>query len=340
MCRMRAVSGGTWLFPKYPHAQKSLMHVVTTTNRRRDNTGICNKKFTMPVEIGINPLTWTNDDLPWLGAATPLATCLREGREAGFAGFELGNKFPRDAATLAPILDEHDLKLVSGWYSLRLLDRSVEEEIEAAQAHIDLMVALGCNAMVCCEVTDCVHGDRDTPVFERQPFPPASWDAFAEKLERFAAHVEDCGTSLAYHHHMGTVIQNTDEIDELMQRTDIGLLLDTGHVTYAGGDPVDVARRWAPRINHVHCKDVRPDVLADAHNRNLSFLDAALNGVFTVPGDGCVDYPAVFAVLKEAGYEGWLVVEAEQDMAIAHPPTYASMGYNNLSSFAREAALI
>lgn len=308
---------------------------------RQSRQGPTNRRTSAAVEIGINPLTWTNDDMPSLGADTPLDTCLREGAEAGFAGFELGNKFPRDAATLAPILDKHGLKLVSGWYSMRLLERSVEEEIEAAQAHIDLLTAFGCKAVVCCEVTGCVHGDRDIPLAERQPFPREHWDVFCDKLDRFAAHVASCGTRIAYHHHMGTVIQDADEIDELMRRTgsDVGLLLDTGHLVCAGADPADVAGRWAARINHVHCKDIRAEAMADARNRNLSFLDAVLNGVFTVPGDGCIDYPAVLNILRETRYDGWLVVEADQDPAVAHPLTYATLGYRNLERFARDAGL-
>lgn len=296
----------------------------------------------MGVTLGINPLTWTNDDLPSLGAETPLETCLAEGRQAGFAGFELGNKFPRDAGVLRPILARHDLQLVSGWYSGRLLERSLDEEIEAVQAHLTLLEAMGCKVMVFCEVTDCVHGDQSIPVRDRKPFPAAHWQEFAERLNAFARYTMSRGVQVAYHHHMGTLIQSEQEVDELMRRTasDVGLLLDTGHMRYAGGDPLAVAQRWAARIRHVHCKDIRATVLADARNRNLSFLDSVLNGVFTVPGDGCIDYVPILATLQRAGYDGWLVVEAEQDPAIAHPLTYARLGHDNLERFAREARLI
>ncbi len=296
----------------------------------------------MTVKLGINPLTWTNDDLPSLGAETPLETCLTEGRQAGFEGFELGNKFPREAAVLGPILAAHDLNLVSGWYSCELLTRTVEEEIEAVQDHLVLLRELGANVMVLCEVTGCVHGDQRTPVYQRPLFPAERWEEYGEKLTAFARYTLSQGVQIAYHHHMGTVIESASDIDNLMEHTgpEVGLLLDTGHLTFSGADPVAVADRWAHRINHVHCKDVRKDVLADVKNRKTSFLDAVLAGVYTVPGDGCVNYPAVFEVLKASNYEGWLVVEAEQDPSIAHPLTYATLGYNNLHRFAKEAGLL
>ena len=296
----------------------------------------------MTVKLGINPLTWSNDDLPSLGAETPLETCLREGREAGFAGFELGNKFPREAAVLAPILARHRLELVSGWYSMRLLTRSVEEEIAAVEAHLTLLRELGASVMVSCEVSDCIHGARETPLYLRPRFPAGRWREYGEKLTEFAEYTRRIGVRIAYHHHMGTVIETAEDIDKLMEHTgpEVGLLLDSGHLTFAGADPVAVARRWAGRINHVHCKDVRGDVLAEVKNRKLSFLDAVLDGVYTVPGDGGVDYPALFAVLEAHDYDGWLVVEAEQDPAVAHPSTYARMGYRNLHRLARDAGLL
>ncbi|PLY38617.1 myo-inosose-2 dehydratase [Pectobacterium carotovorum] len=296
----------------------------------------------MSVQLGINPLTWTNDDLPSLGVDTPLETCLSEGRQAGFAGFELGNKFPRQASVLGPILQAHDLRLVSGWYSGELLTRSVEEEIEAVQGHLALLRDLGATVLVFAEVTGAIHGDQQKPVHLRPRFPEDRWPEYGKKLTEFARYTQSQGVQIAYHHHMGTVIESAQDVDNLMEHTgpEVGLLLDTGHFTFAGADPVAVAKRWINRINHVHCKDIRPDVLKDVKNRKTSFLDAVLSGVFTVPGDGCVDYPAVFSILKAHHYSGWLVVEAEQDPAVAHPLTYATLGYNNLQRFAQQAELI
>ena len=284
------------------------------------------------MRIGINPLTWSNDDLPSLGAGTPLETCLREARAAGYGGVELGNKFPRDPAVLEPILRDHDLSLVSGWYSLRLLERDDRAEFEAMRAHFQLLHGLGCEVMVACEVTGCIHGDQAARLSSRPRLPRDRASAFYDRLSRLAERMQSEGLRLAYHHHMGTVIQTAADVDLLMEHTGaaVGLLLDTGHLRFAGDDPLATATRHAGRVAHVHCKDVRPSVLADVLNRDASFLDAVLDGVYTVPGDGCIDYPTVLAPLAAAGYQGWLVVEAEQDPEIADPPTYAKMGYDYL----------
>lgn len=295
----------------------------------------------MSVRLGINPLTWTNDDMPALGGETPLEQCLSEGREAGFSGFELGHKFPRKAEILGPILDNHGLRLVSGWYSSELLTRSAEEEIEAIQGHLTLLRELGANAMVFCEVTRCIHGQRETPLSHSPRMTDAEWETFTQRLNQVADYCLEQGVQIAYHHHMGTVVETEGDIDRLMERTkpSVGLLLDTGHLTCAGGDPVAVQQKYAGRIIHVHCKDIRKDVLTDARNRDISFLNAVLNGVFTVPGDGFIDYTSLFKGLKQSEYSGWLVVEAEQDPAVAHPLTYARMGHDNLKRFCAEAGL-
>ncbi|MDN2659532.1 myo-inosose-2 dehydratase [Neptunomonas phycophila] len=295
----------------------------------------------MSVRIGINPLSWTNDDLPTLGAETPLEVCLSEGKQAGFSGFELGNKFPRQPEVLGPILDSHQLDLVSGWFSGELLTRSVEEEIEAIEDHLHLLKTLGAKVMVYCEVTGCIHGQQGTPLSHRPRISEAEIAALGEKLTRVAEYTLSQGVQIAYHHHMGTVIESEAEVDLLMKYTSpaVGLLLDTGHLTFAGGDPIAVQKRHADRIVHVHCKDLREAVLKDAKNRDLSFLDAMLNGVFTVPGDGFIDYLSIFNGLKASNYQGWLVVEAEQDPAVAHPLTYATLGANNLKKFCAESGL-
>jgi inosose dehydratase len=291
----------------------------------------------MTIRIGINPLTWTNDDLPALGAETPLETCLSEARAAGYEGVELGNKFPRDPAVLGPILKHHGLDLVSGWYSGRLLERDVEAEWQAMRSHFELLQALGCNVMVFAEVTRCMHGDQRAPLSQRPQLAERDWPAFGERLTALADRMLREGLRLAYHHHMGTVVQSGLDVDRLMAHTGeaVGLLLDTGHLTYAGADPAAVARQYAHRIVHVHCKDVRREVLERSRNTDASFLNAVLEGVFTVPGDGMVDFAAVLEPLARSGYQGWLVVEAEQDPAVAIPHVYANLGWRNLSSLAR-----
>ncbi|HNR21750.1 MAG TPA: myo-inosose-2 dehydratase [Steroidobacteraceae bacterium] len=292
----------------------------------------------MTIELGINPITWTNDDLPGLGADIPLETCLREARAAGYTGVELGRKFPRDARSLGPILAAHDLRLVSGWYSLRLLERDIDAEFAAMAAHLALLAALGSTVMVVCEVTGCIHGELGARLSRRPHMPPQRWAEFGDRLTRLARRMQDAGMRMAYHHHMGTVVQSGADVDALMKHTgeEVGLLLDTGHLTYAGENPARFATSYAARIVHVHCKDVRAEVLARARNRDASFLDAVLQGVFTVPGDGSVDFPAALGPLARAGYDGWLVVEAEQDPAVATPSVYAAKGHSYLARITSE----
>jgi inosose dehydratase len=288
----------------------------------------------MSARIGINPLTWSNDDLPALGAENSLEMCLTEARAAGYAGVELGNKFPRQAATLRPILQAHGLALVSGWYSGRLLERDADAEWTAMRAHFELLHALNCEVMVFAEVSRCTHGDQLAPISRRPCLTKSEWPRFGDRLSALAERMRREGLRMAYHHHMGTVVQSAQDIDDLMANTGeaVGLLLDTGHLTYAGGDPVQAATRHAARIAHVHCKDVRREVLEHCRNRDSSFLDAVLDGVFTVPGDGMVDYRGVLAPIVRSGYRGWYVVEAEQDPAIATPLKYAKLGFQNLSA--------
>ncbi|HJT60383.1 MAG TPA: myo-inosose-2 dehydratase [Burkholderiales bacterium] len=288
------------------------------------------------VRIGINPLTWTNDDLPELGETNSLETCLQEAKQVGYQGVELGRKFPRDAAVLGPILKNHKLDLVSGWYSARLLERSVDDEVKAMQAHATLLKSLGAKVMVFCEVSRCVHGDRKVPLSKRPKLAETEWKQFCERLDQIAVHLQQQGLKLAYHHHMGTVIQSEDEVDRMMDSTSkVGLLLDSGHLTFAGGDPLRALKRHAKRIVHVHCKDIRKDKLAAARKQDMSFLDAVLGDVFAVPGDGSIDFDPLLAKLAKHKYEGWLVVEADQDPAKAHPLTHARLGHDCLRPLAK-----
>jgi myo-inosose-2 dehydratase len=294
----------------------------------------------MTVRIGANPIGWSNDDLRELGGATPLETCLAEAREAGFEGMELGHKFPREPDVLQAMLARFDLDLVSGWYSAELLSRSAQEELVAMRPHLDLLKALGCSVLVFAETSNAIHGDRARPLSERPLLKPDEWRRFGERMTEVADASLAEGVRLVYHHHMGTAVQSEADIDALMSATgpSVHLLLDTGHATFAGADPVALARRYRDRISHFHAKDVRPSVMERARREDLSFLDAVIAGVFTVPGDGCVDYPAVLRELP--GYRGWAVVEAEQDPDKAHPLTYAKMGYANLRRYLTDAGLM
>jgi inosose dehydratase/3D-(3,5/4)-trihydroxycyclohexane-1,2-dione acylhydrolase (decyclizing) len=294
----------------------------------------------MPVRIGANPIGWSNDDLRELGGATPLETCLAEAKEAGFEGMELGHKFPRQPQALKDVLGRFGLDLVSGWYSAELLRRSPEEEMRALRPHLDLLKAMGCGVLVFAETSNAIHGDRSVPLDRRPRLADREWAEFGRRITAVGDAVLTEGVRLVYHHHMGTIVEAEADIDAFMQATgpSVHLLLDTGHATFAGADPAALARRYRERISHFHAKDVRPDVIERARGERLSFLDAVIAGVFTVPGDGCVDYPAVLRELP--GYSGWAVVEAEQDPDKAHPLTYAKMGYSNLRRYLDEAGLM
>jgi len=285
------------------------------------------------VRIGINPIGWSNDDLPALGGETPLETALSEGREIGYEGFELGNKFPREPKALKSKLGEYGLACVSGWYSGRLAKSSVKEEIERVAPHFELLAFNGATVMVYGEVQDSIQGEFDTPLYKRPRFSSESdWRHYGERLTEFGRHLLKKGVRLAYHHHMGAYCETPEEIDTLMRFTgeEVGLLFDTGHMAFGGAGPEGVAavlEKHVARICHVHCKDVRPHVLMLARNNGWSFLQSVLNGAFTVPGDGAIDFEAVLCTLARAGYSGWLVVEAEQDPSVAPSYQYAKKGY-------------
>lgn len=296
----------------------------------------------MPVQLGTNPIAWSNDDLRTLGGNTPLEVCLTEARAAGFTGIELGHKFPRDPAMLKPILDTRDLRLVSGWYSTELLRRDVAMEIEAIHGHMTLLKALGCPVIILAETSNAIHGDQGMPLSRSPRLSAQEMSTLGARMTALADYLTSQGLRVAYHHHMGTAVETRDEIDAFMTATgpSVGLLLDTGHALFGGANPLDLARAYMPRVTHIHCKDIRADVMARARAEDMSFLDAVVAGVFTVPGDGCVDYPPVLREAASVGYDGWLVVEAEQDPDKANPAAYATLGFDNLSKLAKDAGLL
>ena len=296
----------------------------------------------MTVSLGINPIGWTNDDIRWLGDDIPLDTCLAEARGAGFSGVELGRKFPRKAALLGPILERHDLRLVSGWYSGRLRERDSRQEIAAMRDHLDLLAALGAPVMVFAETTGETVNHIGAGASARPTISGAAdWKRLGKRFTEVADHMLGKGVRMAVHHHMGTVVQTAADVDRLMENTgeSVGLLLDTGHLTYAGDAPVALARRHGARLVHVHCKDIRRGALAACNQRDASFTEAILHGLFTVPGDGIVDFAAVIKALAAAGYAGWLVQEAEQDPRVAPPAVYAKMGNAQLRKLCAAARL-
>ncbi|HWD15441.1 MAG TPA: myo-inosose-2 dehydratase [Casimicrobiaceae bacterium] len=294
----------------------------------------------LDVRIGINPISWSNDDLPSLGGETPLDVALSEGAAIGYQGFELGNKFPREVHARRRALEPHGLALVSGWYSGRLARGSVDDEIAAVGPHLTLLAEGGANVMVYGEVADSIQG-APAPLYKRPRFiDAAQWRDYGRRVTQFARYTLDHGVRLAYHHHMGAYVESPADVDRFMENVgdSVGLLFDSGHMTFAGGDAAAMLDRYASRVCHVHCKDVRPDVIALARNRDWSFLESVINGAFTVPGDGTIDFTRLIGILRRTNYRGWLVVEAEQDPAVAPSYRYAEMGYRHLSQIVIRAA--
>jgi inosose dehydratase len=270
--------------------------------------------------VGANPIIWSNDDFSDLAGDLPLEVILRDMRAAGFAGSELGHAYPRTAAALGAALRRHDLRLVSGWHSTYLasVDYAVEEV--NFKAHLALLKSLGAPVVIVAECTRCVHGKKEAGLgfgdHDRPRLTEPEWGRLCAGMARLAALSAAAGLKIAYHHHMGTVIQSEAELDRLLAGVPaLDLLLDPGHLAFAGIDPLAVARRHATRIAHVHLKSVRREVADRVRREGWSFYRAVREGVFTIPGDGMVDFPALFAELARHRYRGWLVVEAEEDPA-------------------------
>ena len=290
----------------------------------------------MTVRLGINPITWTNDDMPELGCDIPLETCLAETRAAGYSGTELGGKFPQSSAVLAPILGKFHLQLVSGWFNGRIHQRGVAHEFAAIEPHLTLLRDLGCRHVVYADTS----GRQGFPPISRRPrLADDDWPAYGRKVTELAERMAAFGVRMAFHHHMGTLVESEADIERLMASTGeaVGLLFDTGHCLFAGADPAEVMLRHIRRVVHVHCKDIRRDPLNRLTAEDTTFIQAVIEGVFTVPGDGCIAFAPLLRTLCEASYSGWLVVEAEQDPRKAHPLTYARLGYDNLRAMAEAA---
>ena len=295
----------------------------------------------MSVKLGIAPIAWSNDDMPELGGDTPLEQCLSEASEAGFSGIESGGKFPKKSKELIPLLDKYNLNLCSGWYGANLRINSVKEEIELIQDQLKLFQDCNAPCIVFAEVSDSIAGDPKRPLSTRPKMTNEEWSNYCKKISEIGKYLEDQGMPLAYHHHMGTVIETQQDTERLLENTSnqVKLILDTGHMLFAGGNSIEVANNFRERIIHVHCKDIRKKVLEKSLKEDFSFRQAFLDGAFTVPGDGSIDYEPLLTFLKKSKYNGWLVVEAEQDPAKANPLEYARIGHNYLSNVCKKIDL-
>ena len=280
------------------------------------------------VKLGIAPIAWTNDDMPDLGKENTFEQCVSEMALAGFTGSEVGNKYPKDPEVLKKALELRGVEICNQWFSSFLITKPFEEVEKEFRAQLAFLKAMGAKVIGASEQSYSVQGQLDTPIFgHKYEMNAQEWDTFCtgmNKLGKIAK--EEYGIALTFHHHMGTVVQSLAEVDRMMENTDpeyVSLLFDTGHFTYCGEDPLEVVKKYVHRIKHVHLKDIRPEVVEQVKKENMSFLAGVRAGAFTIPGDGCINYDPIFKVLEEAGYEGYMVVEAEQDPAKANPLEYA-----------------
>lgn len=279
------------------------------------------------VHLGIAPIAWTNDDMPDLGKENTFEQCISEAALAGFEGTEIGNKYPKDPAVLKKYMDIRKISIASAWFSSFLTTAPYDDTAKDFIAHRDKLHALGAKVVVVSEQGHSIQGQMETPVFEsKYIMNDDEWKLLCDGLNRLGALAAEKDMKLVYHHHMGTVVQTSEEIDRMMENTDpslVYLLFDTGHLAYSGEDYLAVLKKYANRIKHVHLKDIRPDVVSEVKADKKSFLQGVRMGAFTVPGDGCIDFKPVFEILANAKYEGWMLVEAEQDPQIANPFEYA-----------------
>ena len=297
------------------------------------------------IRFGTNPIAWANDDDQSLGAHIPTDRILREAAEIGFDGIENGHRWPDDPEALRQLLGGHGLAFISGWYSLNLLTQPVAVEKAAIQRHLDKLKHNGSAVCIVCETSNSIQG-RDVALSQSPVLTAAAMRDFGAKVEELAEFTAAQGITLVYHHHMGTVVETPEEIDAFMAATGPAtkLLFDAGHCYFGGqgGDPAPVLRKYAGRVAHFHAKNVRPAVMAKVRDTGMSFMDGVRAGVFTVPGDpeGGVDFAPLLSLLKDSGYGGWIVIEAEQDPEERDPVHYQSLGLKTLKTLAARAGLV
>jgi len=286
------------------------------------------------VKLGISPLSWTNQAIMEMGDHISYETCIKEAAEAGYIGVELGRKFPKKPADILSSLAKLDLSAVSAWYSGYLSERSFEKEWAEAAPYADFLIGLGCPVMVYGECGAGPAAGAKARLNQRPPFGNINFAEYTAKLTALADRLQTRGISLVYHSHMMQPIQSNDEIDLLMKNTgpSVKLILDTGHIAMSGGDYIEVMEKWWDRIGHIHLKDMRQKVFENLDFANQSFDDAVYAGLFTVPGDGDIDFAPLVGKIAADGYDGWLLVEAEQDPKIAIPGPLAKSSFNYLEA--------
>ena len=284
----------------------------------------------MKAKLGMSPIAWWNDDLPQLSDDVSLEECLRQSRSAGFTGMEKGRRFPESAAEMLPILKKADVTLCGGWFSGTIVNESIEANKQRIQPMIDLLKAVNAPCIVYGEVGRSIQGDQSKPLATKPKLSDAEMKDYGKKMSEFATWVEAQGMPLVYHHHMAAVVETEAELDAFMANSTISLLFDAGHMAFAGGDVLRCIDKHHARIRHVHTKDVRMEVINTLDRSKESFLDAVIKGAFTVPGDGSLDFAAIVKKLAGYGYEGWFVVEAEQDPKTAPPLKMAQVGHKEL----------
>lgn len=298
----------------------------------------------MSVKLGISLIAWQNDDLPELTAAFTTEGAMEDAAAIGYAGVERGRRMPADTDGLRAYLDRYGLSLCGGWCSGNLMVNDLETEKAKIRAQVEQFAALGAPCIVYAECSNTIQGNIDQPVSQRPKLGRDDVMAYAAKLSELAKWSAGQGVPIAYHHHMGAMVQDAEDIDWLMEGSseELTLLYDTGHLHFAGADPLAVLDKWGHRVSHVHVKDVRQPMLDRIRAEDGSFLDAVAGGAFTVPGDpeGCIDFAAVITRLKAMGYDGWIVVEAEQDPALAPPYEYSKLGYDHLVKLCRASGLL
>ena len=286
----------------------------------------------MKAKLGIAPIAWWNDDLAELSGDISLEGCLAEASEAGFTGMETGRRFPMDASILSPILKQHGMSVCGGWFSGLLLDSDIEADKDRVAQQMALFKAVNAPCIVYGETAGSIQGDRSAPLATKRKLSEDEVKTYGRKMTKFAEWCAEQGMPISYHHHMAAPIETEEELDLLMRHSGeaLPLLFDAGHMAFAGGDVMRVIDKHHKRISHVHTKDVRLDVINKLDRSKESFLDAVVKGAFTVPGDGSLDFAAIVKKLASYGYEGWFVVEAEQD-PIANPPLkMAKIGHAEL----------